>query len=143
MARAKRLSPGSALNASGSASSPTSGSKTMTSIATPSLPGKGSPTSSEKASADFIDEAALRERQARFELLDQVAKFCGLKIDRTGVTDTTNGIGIINPPYHASVRAPINLALPWHNSAIEVADRNHKIVMGRLSKSQKSSTPQT
>ena len=32
---------------------------------------------------------------------------------------------MMNPPYHAPVRALINLALPWHSSAVEVADHNH------------------
>ena len=64
---------------------------------------------------EVIDEAALHE--ARSKLLDRVAKFFGLK--RTGVAYTTKVIGLMNPP--SSVRAPINLALPWHKSVTEVA----------------------
>ena len=52
-----------------------------------------------QSSVDFVDEAALHERQVRSELPDRVAKFCGLK--RTLVADTTKVTGIMNPPYHA------------------------------------------
>ena len=49
-----------------------------------------------QSSVDIIDEATFHQRQARSELLDRVAKFCGLK--RTGVTDTTKVIGMMNLP---------------------------------------------
>ena len=51
--------------------------------------------------------------------------FCDLK--RTDSKDTTKVLGMSNPPYHAPVRAPINLALPWHASSVEIAERNHDI----------------
>ena len=69
------------------------------------------------------------ERQARSELLDQVAKFCGL--------ERTKFIEMMKTPYHAPVRAPINLAPPWHSSATKVADFYHNIITGKLSKSLK------
>ena len=76
---------------------------------------------------DILDKATYVE--AGSKLLDGVAKFCGL--ERPGTEDTTKVIGMMNPPYHAPVRAPINLTLTWHNSTIEVADHNHNIIMGK------------
>ena len=43
-----------------------------------------------------------------------------------------------NPVYHAPARAAINLSLPWHSSAVEIADCNFNIVTGKLSKRMKS-----
>ena len=42
-----------------------------------------------------VDEAALHERQACSQLLDQVAIFCGL--EGTGITDTTKVILMMIP----------------------------------------------
>ena len=84
----------------------------------------------DKLSVDILDEASLREKQARSELLDRVAKFCDLK--RTDSEDTTKVLRMSNSPYHAPVAAPINLALPWHASSVEIAERNH-VVTGKLS----------
>ena len=84
------------------------------------------------SSVDILDEASLRKKQALSELLDWVANFCGL--ERSGTEDTTKVIGMMNLPYHAPVRTPINLALPWHSSSVEIADCNYNIVTGKLSK---------
>ena len=46
-----------------------------------------------------------------------------------------------NPVHRAPIRADINLSLPWHSSAVEIADRNFNIVMGKLSKRIKSLNP--
>ena len=46
-----------------------------------------------------------------------------------------------HPVYHDPARATINLALPWHSSVEEIADRNLDIVMGKLSKHMKSLNP--
>ena len=48
---------------------------------------------------------------------------------------------MMNPTYHAPIRTPIKLTLPWHSSAIEEADRNFDIITGKLSKSMKSLNP--
>ena len=62
--------------------------------------------------------------------LDQAAAFLGLY--RASGEDYTL-VPRMNSPYHASVRTPINLAFPWHRSASEVSEGNHKIVTGKLS----------
>ena len=87
----------------------------------------------------IIDKAALRERQARSEHQDWVAAFCGF--NSSGVPDSTRVIGMTNPPYHTTVRSPINLALSWHKSVIEAADCNHDIIAGKLSKTPKEQNP--
>ena len=50
-------------------------------------------------------------------------------------------MGIKRPTYHDPVRASINLALPWHSVAEEIADRNFDIVTGKLNKRMKSCNP--
>ena len=96
----------------------TSGTSRSTSVVT---------ASAGSAFVDVQDQASLREKQACSELLDWVAKFCGP--ERSGTEDATTVTGMMNPPYHAPVRAPISLALPWHSS-VKIADRNYNIVMG-------------
>ena len=75
------------------------------------------------SSEDIQDKVVLREKQVCSELLDRLAKFCGLEGSDT--EDTTKVTVMMNYPNHAPVR---NLALTWHDSAIKVADRNHNIV---------------
>ena len=41
-------------------------------------------------------------------------------------------LGMVNPAFHDPARASVNLTLPWHSSAVEVADRNFDIIMGKL-----------
>ena len=45
------------------------------------------------------------------------------------------------PVYHDPSRATINLALPWHSSVVEIADRNFNFVTGKLNKCMKSLNP--
>ena len=45
------------------------------------------------------------------------------------------------PFYHDLARATINLALPWHSVAEEIADLNFKIITGQLNKHMKSCHP--
>ena len=45
--------------------------------------------------------------------------------------------------YHDPARATINLALPWHSSAEEIAVCNFNIIMGKLNKCMKSLNPVT
>ena len=84
-------------------------------------------------------QASLREKQARSELLDKVAKFCGL--ERSDAEDKKKVLGMMNPTFHEPTRASINLSLPWHSSAVEIADRNFDIVNGKLSKSMEPLNP--
>ena len=48
--------------------------------------------------------------------------------------DNKLGMGTKHPFYHDLARATINLALPWHSVAEEIADLNFKIVTGQLNK---------
>ena len=50
-------------------------------------------------------------------------------------------MGMMNPQYHAPLRAPINLGLLLRKSVIEVADHNYDIVAGKLSKTLKKQNP--
>ena len=50
-------------------------------------------------------------------------------------------MGMKHPIYHDPVRATINLALPWHCSVAETADRNFNIITGKLNKHMKSFNP--
>ena len=50
-------------------------------------------------------------------------------------------IGKKHPFYHDPDRATINLALPWHSVAEEIADLYLKIVNGQLNKRMKSCHP--
>ena len=43
-------------------------------------------------------------------------------------------MGMQRPLYHDPSRATINLALPWHSVANEIADLNLKIVNGHINK---------
>ena len=56
------------------------------------------------SSVDILDEASLCERQAHSELLDRIAKLCGL--ERSSTEDATKIIGMMNPPYYAPRESP-------------------------------------
>ena len=45
------------------------------------------------------------------------------------------------PAYHDPARASINVALPWHSAAEEIADLNFNIITGELNKCMKSCYP--
>ena len=76
----------------------------------------------------------MREKQARSELLEWGANFCGLQ--RSGTEDTTKVIRMMNPPYRAHKPRP-----SWHSSSVEIAERNYNIVTGKLSKKMKKLSP--
>ena len=90
----------------------------------------------ENFSLDLDNEAALREKQARSEALDRVAEFC--KLDRQDPEAKKEIMGMRLPAYNAPAKKSIELSLPWHSSTIPIADRNHDIVLGKLSKSMKT-----
>ena len=50
-------------------------------------------------------------------------------------------MGMNQPTYHDPARASINLALPWHSVATEIADLNFDIVTGKLNQCMKSCNP--
>ena len=50
-------------------------------------------------------------------------------------------MGIKCPLYHDPARSTINLALPWHSVAEEIADLNLKIITGQLNKRMKPCHP--
>ena len=81
-------------------------------------------------SIDLDNEVVLREKLARSEVLDRVAEFCGLA--RANAETTKEVMGM---------QRAIKLAITWHNSTTQIAQRNYEIVNGRLSKSMKSLNP--
>ena len=93
----------------------------------------------ENFSLDLDNEAALREKQACSAALDKVAEFC--KLDRQDSDAKREVMGMRLPGYNAPARKSIALSLPWHSSTIPIADRNHNIVLGRLSKYMKEQHP--
>ena len=87
----------------------------------------------DRLSMDFPEsEASLIARQARSELLDCVAGFCGL--ERWETEDQRKVMGMKHLIYHDPSRACINLAVPWHCVAEEIADSSFDIVTGKLNK---------
>ena len=90
-------------------------------------------------SIDLVNEAVLREKQTRSEVLDRVAHFCGLV--RANAQTTQEVMGMINPFYSEQKKRAIELSLPWHNSTMQIAQRDFDIVNGRLSKNMKSLNP--
>ena len=81
-------------------------------------------------------EASLIAKQAPSEL---VMTFCSL--ERSNAEDQNKVLGMQNPVFHAPTRATINLSLPWHSTAVAIADRNFNIVTGKLSKHMRSLNP--
>ena len=80
-------------------------------------------------SLDLQDEASLREKQARSEVLDCLAEFC--QLDRSNAEAKKEVMGMMLPVYNALARAAIEC------STIQVATRNHDSVSGRLLKFMK------
>ena len=68
-----------------------------------------------------------------------MAKFFNL--ERSEAEDKREVLGMMNPTYNAPVRSAIILSLPWHSSAIQIANRNCDIVSGKLLKNMKSLNP--
>ena len=93
----------------------------------------------EEFSVDLDNEAVLKEKQARSEILDKVAEFCNL--DRQDPQIQKEVMGMRLPAYNAPAKKSIEISLPWHSSTIPIADMNHDIVRGKLNKSLKPQNP--
>ena len=85
------------------------------------------------------ERSLLIAKQARSELLDQVANFCELK--RGDPEDHRKVMGINRPAYHDPARILINLTLPWQSVTTEIVDLNFDIVTGKVNKCMKSCNP--
>ena len=72
-------------------------------------------------------------------MLDRVANFC--ELERGDTEDQKRVMGMKRPLHHDLSRSTINLALPWHSVAEEIADLNLKIVTGHMNKRMKSCHP--
>ena len=90
----------------------------------------------EEFSIDLDNEAVLKEKQARSEVLDKVAKFCNL--DRQDPQIQKEVMGMRLP---APAKKSIEISLPCHSSTIPITDMNHDIVRGKLNKSLKPQNP--
>ena len=88
---------------------------------------------------DLDNEAVLKEKQARSEILDKVAEFCNL--DRQDPRIQKEVMGMRLPAYNAPAKKSIEISLPWHSSTVPIDDLNHDIVRGKLNKSQNPSKP--
>ena len=89
---------------------------------------------------DFPEsEADLIAKQARSELLDRVVSFC--ELEREDTKEQKQVMGVKHPLYHDPARSTINLGLPWHSIAEEIADLNLKIVNGHINKCMKPCHP--
>ena len=93
----------------------------------------------EEFSVDLDNEAVLKEKQARSEVLDKVAEFCNL--DRQDPQIQKEVMGMRLPAYNAPAKKSIEISLPWHSSTIPIADMNHDIVRGKFNKSLKPQNP--
>ena len=90
--------------------------------------------------SDFPEfDASLIAKQARSELHDRVANFC--ELEKWDTEEQKRVMGIKRPLNHDPARSTINLALPWHSVAEEIADLNLKIVNGHINKLMKSCHP--
>ena len=90
----------------------------------------------EEFSIDLDNEAVLKEKQARSEVLDKVTKFCNL--DRQDPQIQKEVMGMRLP---APAKKSIEISLPCHSSTIPITDMNHDIVRGKLNKSLKPQNP--
>ena len=80
--------------------------------------------------SDFPEsEASVIAKQARSELLDRLANF--YELERGDIEEQKRVMGMKRSFYHDLARSTINLALPWHSVAEEIADLNLKIVTGQ------------
>ena len=93
----------------------------------------------EEFSVDLDNEAVLKEKQARSEILDKVAEFCNL--DRQDPQIQKEVMGMRLPAYNAPAKKSIEISLPWHSTTIPIADMNHDIVSGKFNKSLKPQNP--
>ena len=93
-------------------------------------------SSSSSSVSNLENEAFLRETQARSEALDRVVEFC--QLERTNAESKKVIMGMQRLIYNVPKKRAIELALPWHSSTVQIAQRNQDVISGRLSKSMKS-----
>ena len=93
----------------------------------------------EEFSVDLDKEAVLKEKQARSEILDKIAKFCNLNRQDPRVQKEVMGMRL--PAYNAPTKKSIEVSLPWHSTMADIANLNNDIVRGKLNKSLKPLNP--
>ena len=93
----------------------------------------------EKFSVDLDNEAVLKEKQARSEILDKIAEFCNLNRQDPRVQKEVMGMRL--PAYNAPTKKSIEISLPWHSTTIDIAYLNNDIVRGKFNKSLKPLNP--
>ena len=93
----------------------------------------------EEFSIDLDNEAVLKEKQARSEVLDKIAKFCNLNRQDPRVQKEVMGMRL--PAYNAPTKKSIEVSLPWHSTTADIANLNNDIVRGKLNKSLKPLNP--
>ena len=93
----------------------------------------------EEFSVDLDNEAVLKEKQARSEVLDKIAEFCNLNRQDPRVQKEVMGMRL--PAYNAPTKKSIEVSLPWHSTTPDIANLNNDIVRGKLNKSLKSLNP--
>ena len=93
----------------------------------------------EEFSVDLDNEAVLKEKQARSEILDKIAEFCNLNRQDPRVQKEVMGMRL--PAYNAPTKKSIEVSLPWHSTTADIADLNNDIVRGKLNKSLKPLNP--
>ena len=93
----------------------------------------------EEFSVDLDNEAVLKEKQARSEVLDKIAEFCNLNRQDPRVQKEVMGMRF--PAYNAPTKKSIEVSLPWHSTTADIANLNNDIVRGKLNKSLKPLNP--
>ena len=93
----------------------------------------------EEFSVDLDNEAVLKEKQARSEILDKIAEFCNLNRQDPRVQKEVMGMRL--PAYNAPTKKSIEVSLPWHSTTTDIADLNNDIVRGKFNKSLKPLNP--
>ena len=88
----------------------------------------------EEFSIDLDNEAVLKEKQARSEVLDKIAEFCNPRVQK-------EVMGMRLPAYNAPTKKSIEVSLPWHSTTADIANLNNDIVRGKLNKSLKPLNP--
>ena len=93
----------------------------------------------EEFSVDLDNEAVLKEKQARSEILDKIAEFCNLNRQDLRVQKEVMGMRL--PAYNAPTKKSIEVSLPWHSTMADIANLNNDIVRGKLNTSLKPLNP--
>ena len=68
----------------------------------------------EEFSVDLDNEAVLKEKQARSEVLGKIAEFCTLNRQDPRVQKEVMGMRL--PAYNAPTKKSIEVSLPWHST---------------------------